>query len=174
MASRHICVSVLHLPHLNAPLQPHQHQSAGLQPPQQQHVDVTVAFIATGACCLNKSLFLQLQLEADTRRALLSPFIWLEPVPNSLQKQTALLRTSASVTGETGTIFLLTGGEERPQPPPKETANNRSAMMAKTGEKKCKRRGIDFRLRQRRVVSGQRCGQFFSFSFAFSLQIYDL
>lgn len=52
-------------------LQPHQHQSAGLQPPHQ-HVDVTVAFIATGVCCLNKSLFLWLQLEGDTLHALLA------------------------------------------------------------------------------------------------------
>lgn len=41
-------------------------------------------------CCLNKSLFLWLQLEGDTRRNFLSIFIWLQTMLNSPPKQTIL------------------------------------------------------------------------------------
>lgn len=117
----------LHLQTEQPSRQPRQQQSAGLH----QHVDVTVAFIATGACCLNKSLFLWLQLEGDTLHALLSSFIWLETMLNSRQKQIVLLRTSASATGA---IFLLTSEREKIRPPPNETANNQSHVIAKKEE----------------------------------------
>lgn len=90
-----------------------------------------MAFIATGTCCLNKSLFLWLQLEGDTLHALLSSFIWLETMLNSRQKQIVLLRTSASATGA---IFLLTSEREKIRPPPNETANNQSHVIAKKEE----------------------------------------